>query len=130
MIAARSKGRDTIGQYYILEGRQPKLVHNFFVWARWMDTADRRVAATTIGTLRISTVFLGLNHNFLDEGPPVLFETMIFGFDEHDGYQTRCCTWEEAERHHALAKDIAETLVREADLNLASFIKKFTSRAQ
>lgn len=27
----------------------------------------------------VSTIFLGLDHSFSDDGPPVLFESMIFG---------------------------------------------------
>jgi hypothetical protein len=27
---------------------------------------------------RLSTVFLGLDHSFLFQGPPILFETMLF----------------------------------------------------
>ena len=43
----------------------------------------------------LSTVFLGLDHQWGDEGPPILFETMLFDDDEDD-YQTRCSTWDEA----------------------------------
>lgn len=50
---------------------------------------------------RVSTVFLSLDHNWGD-GPPILFETMIFG-GEHDGYQERYRTWEEAEEGHEIA---------------------------
>jgi len=31
----------------------------------------------------------GLDHNFLREGPPILFETMIFG-GRHDEFLNRC----------------------------------------
>ena len=41
-------------------------------------------------------MFLRLNHNFLREGPPILFETMIFG-GRHDEFLNRCATWDEAE---------------------------------
>src|SRR5215216_723942 len=34
------------------------------------DTGDK---------VEISTVFLGLNHNYYGEGPPLIYETMIFG---------------------------------------------------
>ncbi|WP_166903861.1 hypothetical protein [Mycobacterium sp. DL440] len=27
----------------------------------------------------VSTVWLGLNHSFTDDGPPIIFETMVFG---------------------------------------------------
>lgn len=60
-----------------------------------------RVALTKIGDVKISTVFLGLNHQFSD-GPPILFETMVLG-GEHDQYRQRCSTWAEAEAMHARA---------------------------
>lgn len=49
----------------------------------------------------VSTVFLGLNHAWRD-GPPILFETMIFG-GPHDRYQERYCTWDEAVAGHQRA---------------------------
>ena len=44
-------------------------------------------------------VFLGLDHQY-GEGPPVLFETMVFG-GELDQEQVRYHTWEEAAAGHA-----------------------------
>jgi hypothetical protein len=44
------------------------------------DVNKRRIALTTIGDppLTISTVHLGLDHNFSLTGPPLIFETMVF----------------------------------------------------
>lgn len=91
---------------YILEGKKPVPVSDLLVWGHWFESADRIVAKTTVGKLKVSTVFLGLDHNW-GEGPPALFETMIFGIDD-DEYQTRCSTWEEAEAQHAEAVRIAQ----------------------
>ena len=66
---------------------------------------DRHVVPReTINGCDISTVFLTIDHS-LSGGPPVLFETMIFGgpFDKHE-YQTRCCTWDEALVMHETAR--------------------------
>ena len=58
----------------------------------------QRVAKTTIGGSWVSTVFLGIDHNF--DGPtPLWFETMVFNGDE-DRIVERCETWLEAERMH------------------------------
>ena len=38
----------------------------------------RRVAETDIGPYWVSTVWLGLDHNFSSKGPPLIFETMVF----------------------------------------------------
>ena len=54
-------------------------------WAYMSEQEDRRVALTllTAGdcTVKVSTVFLGLDHNFSGGGPPLIFETMAFGDD-------------------------------------------------
>ena len=67
----------------------------------------RRVGLTNIRKVRVSTVFLGIDHQFGD-GPPLLFETMVFPKNEnakmglwHDLDQERYSTWDEAEAGHA-----------------------------
>ena len=94
---------------YILDGKEPVPCGDLLEWGRWLETADRHVAQDRIGPYRVSTVFLGLDHSF-GCGPPLLFETMIFGpgFDR-DEYQERCATWEEAEEMHIKALDVARS---------------------
>jgi len=48
-------------------------------WAQWFGEADRHIEKTKVGKVEVSTVFLGLDYNFGDTGPPILFETMVFG---------------------------------------------------
>lgn len=83
---------------YILDGKTP-VPADLMTWAKWFETADRHVAKDQIGDVGISTVFLGIDHSW-GSGPPLIFETMIFG-GPHDQHQTRASTWEEAERQHA-----------------------------
>ena len=83
---------------YILEGKKPVAVEDILVWGQWFETAERKVGSDTIDGVQISTVFLGVDHNF-GGGKPLLFETMIFG-GERDGEQYRYSTWEEAEKSH------------------------------
>ena len=91
---------------YILEGKKPKLIKDVLEWARWFENADRSVAKTDLpDDVRVSTVFLGLDHSF-GGGTPILFETMIFG-GEHNDYQKRYATWEEAEAGHLRAVELA-----------------------
>jgi hypothetical protein len=72
------------------------------------DEANRRVALDKLDDdVSVSTVFLCLDHGFGD-GPPVLFETMIFG-GPNDQYQERYFTWEQAEKGHAVALEIAKS---------------------
>ena len=63
-----------------------------------------RVAETIVGPARVSTVFIGINHAFFG-GPPLVFETMIFG-GTLCNYLNRCSTWEQAEAMHAEAVTI------------------------
>lgn len=90
---------------YILNGKVPVACEDLLTWASWFKGAERHVDQTSKGDIRVSTLFLGLDHSFGD-GPPLLFETMIFG-GEHDQYQRRCSTWDEAEGMHAKACKLA-----------------------
>lgn len=84
--------------YYKLEGHTPVPIEDVLEWASGFDRTTRRVAQTMIGEARVSTVFLGLDHSY-GEGPPILFETMVFG-GPLDQEEERCSTWEEAEAMH------------------------------
>jgi hypothetical protein len=86
-------------RYYLLQGKTP-VKTPFDEWIRKFNYEDkgRRIKQTTIGDVDISTVFLGMDHQIF-EGKPMLFETMVFG-GEHDRYQERYSTWEEAEAGH------------------------------
>lgn len=73
------------------------------------DIEKRRVARDQITfKISVSTVFLGLDHNYMPDGDPVLWETMIFG-GEHDGYQKRATSKKEALEHHKEAVDLAKS---------------------
>ena len=71
-------------KYYILDGDRPVAV-GLLAWGEWFESSDRQLEVTILPgdgpehQVRISTVFLGLDHNFSGVGPPVLWETMVFG---------------------------------------------------
>lgn len=74
-----------MGDYYDKSG----LPISFREWARLSEQSEYRFIKQDIlpdGKF-VSTVWLGLNHRF-DDGPPLIFETMVFGsredFDELD----------------------------------------------
>jgi len=85
--------------HYILDGHQV-VKTDLMTWAKWFEKHERHVADETINGVRVSTVFLGVDHQF-GAGPPLLFETMVFG-GALDQEQERCSTWEEAEHMHAI----------------------------
>lgn len=84
------------------EGKTPILTSMEDACRTW-DLDNRIVKKTKKKEVEVSTVFLSLDHQFFGGvGPPLVFETMIFG-GEHDLYQTRCSTWAEAENMHKVA---------------------------
>jgi hypothetical protein len=69
--------------------------------SQFNEPTGRRVAETDVLGVRVSTVFLGLDHSFLS-GAPILFESMAFWPGEHGNEQDRCgVEWCEAEAMHA-----------------------------
>lgn len=80
--------------FYDREGRPITLER--FIALRSADPGYKRVAADDIDEdIWVSTVWLGIDHDFTGRGPPVIFETMIFG-GPYDGEQWRYCTEGEA----------------------------------
>lgn len=96
-----------MSDWYVLDDNNNAVkAPDMLTGARFMENTERRrVGATEKNGVRVSTVFLGLDHSWVP-GQPLLFETMIFGGD-HDGHQTRCTTWAEAEQMHAEACELA-----------------------
>lgn len=95
---------------YILDGHTPVQEPNLFTWGRWMgEFGSRRVDETMIDKVRVSTIFLGLDHSFDADGPPLLFETMTFGDKPFDQEQVRCSTWDEAVlMHHVMCERVRD----------------------
>ena len=90
---------------YILIHKKVVPEPNMTKWGEWMQHSlneEKRVGRTTIknqpGEILVSTVFLGLDHSFR-EGPPLLFETLVFGGELNEEME-RCSTWVEAEAMH------------------------------
>ena len=90
----------SLGMYVLVDGL-PTPEPDVILWGRWIEShrAERIIAQTNVGGVRVSTVFLALDQNFYTEGPPLLWETMIFG-GRHDQYQARYSTRAEAEAGH------------------------------
>jgi hypothetical protein len=66
---------------------------------RFRDFGYRVIAKTEVSPeVQVSTVWLGLNHNW-DDGPPLIFETLVFG-GPMDGEMLRYATEEEAVKGH------------------------------
>lgn len=71
-------------RHYILNAAGvPVEEPDFMKWAMWLETAKRTVGCTAAGGVTVSTVFLGLDHNFGSKGPPVLWETAVITNGKH-----------------------------------------------
>jgi hypothetical protein len=61
--------------YYDRQGRPMAMLD----WARKHEDMDYKIVAQHwVRGWKVSTVWLGINHSFTRQGPPVIFETMIF----------------------------------------------------
>lgn len=98
---------------YILDGDDVRAV-DLGSWVEWFagDPIQRLISLTIIdpvtaeqkrtggqADIKVSTVFLGIDHRFGMAGPPILFETMVFG-GLLDQEQMRYATMVEARAGH------------------------------
>ncbi len=104
-----------MSNHYVLHARKAVDEPDLMKWAAWFECANRTVEKTIVASdVYILTIFLGLDHQFGD-GPPLLFETRIFG-GERDQECFRYSTYEQAENGHKHI--VAEHIV--AELNKSS----------
>ena len=107
--------KDRYPPYYILVDHEPFAV-DLMTCARWFENFDNRMVAKTVIDealeVWVSTVFLGMDHDFTGTGPPLLFETMafgptdgtlVFGREHHPsiGETYRYSSWKDAEAGHS-----------------------------
>ena len=80
-------------------------------WGKLLEIKDYKIIKQeVVGGFRVSTVWLGLNHNY-GNGPPLIFETMIFPSDGYDDlWCERYSTLDEATAGHEKALEHAKTL--------------------
>ena len=92
--------------YLLDENKNPYVVSFDEFQKGWADDM-KRVAIDYIDNIKISTVFLGWDHSFMEESTPILFETMIFG-GEYDEFQRRYTTYNEALQGHTEAVEMVK----------------------
>jgi len=91
-----------MSEFYDQEGRPMEIME----WGRArQDLANIIVARDERDEIMVSTVWIGIDHGW-GQGPPIIFETMIFG-GKHDQYQERYATRDEALAGHARAVALA-----------------------
>jgi hypothetical protein len=96
--------RPTSDKYILDKDGNVVAESNLLKWAKWMETCReaRVIKQEWIDNVRVSTVFLGLDHRFTGAGPPILWETMLFSNRaDFSGRMWRCPgTREQAEAQH------------------------------
>jgi hypothetical protein len=100
-----------------LDGKTPVEEPDIFKWATWFELSDRVVRQDRVGDYTVSTVFLGVDHNWWRSGKPVLWETMIFGgcgisLASEDIMQRRYRSYEEALAGHEKVLEGVKMAVR------------------
>lgn len=97
------------GRYILDERGNPVPCDDLITWAQWFENAENRIVLRDDlpNGVSVSTVFLGMDHNFNMVGTPVLWETMIFG-GQHDQYQERYESRDAAIEGHARALALAK----------------------
>ena len=93
-----------MSRHYILDKEGNAHPTDVMTWARWFEEKNLRVVGQTeIGAFFVSTVFLGIDHRFGGEGPPILWETYVFHSPDGDSRMRRYCSRSEAEERSSRA---------------------------
>lgn len=103
-------------RWYTLDEDKKPVLTDMLEAADWLEKERKKpvgeslwkIGEDSVGEASVSTVFLGLDHGFSESGPPLLFETMIFGKTSYEHYQERSYTWDDALRAHAEALDLLQ----------------------
>jgi hypothetical protein len=96
--------RRNLLSYYILNAdhsvRETHCVHE---WGRFLENITNRLVDWTQvnSECHVSTIFIGLDHRFAGDGPPILFESLVFG-GPCDGDGRRYSSWDDAETGHKM----------------------------
>lgn len=89
-------------RHYVLDADNRPIEADFVTWAMWFENPNRHVAYTQVSSeITVSTVFLGLDHRWFGEGPPIVFESLVFG-GPLDGDGGRYASWDDAETGHKM----------------------------
>lgn len=93
--------------YMLDENNEPVEAVSFKEYVEWSKCNDKRVALFENKDVKVSTVFLSLNHDHW--GGIALWETMIFG-GEHDMFCERYSSYKLAAKgHHKAIEMIFKT---------------------
>jgi len=95
-----------MSDFYILDENKNPIETDLLTWGAFLEKEaykNRIVGKTKIGDKKVSTVFLGLDHRWDMDKPPLIFETMVFEDNRNEIHMERYSTWKEAEEGHERA---------------------------
>jgi hypothetical protein len=88
-----------LNKYILDENGEPKICNDVYVWGEWYENvSNRSILFNQVGDVKVSTVFLGLDHSF-GIGDPVLWGSLITG-GSYDGHEERYRSKKEAITNH------------------------------
>jgi hypothetical protein len=93
-------------EHYVLDKDGNAVLANRDEWSEFMEHGERHVGYYEANGVRVSTVFLGVDHSFGFDlcpdanGKPILWETMVFG-GLMDSHMERYTSIEAARQGHA-----------------------------
>lgn len=101
----------SIHLYYILDDDHHVIPVTAEEWEIWFRENKQWVGFTDFtDKLWVSTMFIGLNHQFDENGPPLVFETLVRG-GPLDGTGRRYSSWDDAEVGHKMfVKKVREVM--------------------
>jgi len=94
---------------------------DLMTWAYWLETNDRHVALTKTKLHDISTVFIGIDMSFCN-GPPLVFETLVFDDAGAGDDQWRYSSWDDAVTGHKAVVRRIEKLEAETEKSSAALL--------
>lgn len=95
-------------RYILNEHGQPVPEPDLLTWGLWFEEhANRIVAQEWVENVKISTVFLGLDHNWFGK-EPVLWETMTFSNNASFNHEVSCRCGGNREQAEAMHRTVVE----------------------
>lgn len=84
--------------YLLLKNHSIRPTRNVLKWAEQLESMDRQVALDRVGSAVVSTVFIGVNTRL--KGPPMVFETAVWGGERDFDIVRKYSSWTAAEKGH------------------------------
>jgi hypothetical protein len=98
---------------YILDKDENVVEVTYGEWCEWI-VENRRVARTEINPdVYVSTVFLSMDHGYDEEGPPILFETLVFGGPMNEEIWRYSTKKEALEGHKRTVRQVRKEIAKE-----------------